>query len=82
VIPLRDLEKSKLNKIISKSKQLCEFLPNLIIYDSELNVGTHTLYLTVAMILEARQKVKLTPIWPEELDLMIFGSKIDRNIKK
>lgn len=39
VIPLLDLEKSKLNKVITKSKQLCEFLPNLTIYESELSVA-------------------------------------------
>jgi hypothetical protein len=82
VISILNLDKSKLQKVISKSKQLCEFLPNLIIYDAELSIPSNQLYLAVAMILEARQKCKLTPIWPEELDLMIFGSKVDREKKK
>jgi len=79
---LRNLDKNKLRKVISKSKQICEFLPNLVIYEGELSVNTDPLYLTIALILEARQKVKLTPIWPEELDLMVFGSKISRDKKQ
>jgi hypothetical protein len=57
-------------------------LPNLIIYDPALSVGVSPLYLTIAILLQARKQSQLTPIWPEELDLMIFGCKTDSSLKK
>lgn len=82
IVPVTKFDPSKLARVVSKAKQLCEFLPNILIYDSDLIVATNPLHLTFAVVLEARQRSKLTPIWPEELDFMIFGTTVDREAKK
>jgi len=75
IVPLLSLDSGTLATTVKKARQLCQYIPNLLIYDAELSVSTKPMHLTVAIILEARRKCSLTPIWPEELDLMVFGSK-------
>lgn len=75
---LLSIDEQKFAHLIKKVRQLCEYIPNLIIYDADLTVEAPQLHQAVAVILEARRKCKLTPIWPEELDLIIFGPKSDK----
>jgi len=50
------LDKASISKTVKKARQLCEYMPNLIIYDAALTVQTNTMHLAVAIILEARRK--------------------------
>ena len=77
ILNLTDLEQDHKTQIIRHVRKLCEYLPNLVLSEPSLVIESEPLHLTVAIILEARRKCKLTPIWPEELDLMIFGPKIN-----
>jgi hypothetical protein len=66
-------------KIIKKTRKLCEdLLPNLLIYDPLLTLGdSSALDLAVAIILEARRNIGLKNLWPQELDLVLYGCKIE-----
>lgn len=50
------LAASKVKRVMTKSRQLCEILQNLTIYDASLSIGTPPLHLTIAIVLEARRK--------------------------
>ena len=81
-MPIMALNTEYKQKMIKKARQLCDYISNLIIYDPQLTIEVNTFHLCVAMILEARRKCQLTPIWPEEMDLMVFGPSTDLESKR
>lgn len=76
ILKLVDLPATQKDHIVRNARKLCEYLPNLVIYEPAIIIETEPLHLAVAVILEARRKCQLTPIWPEELDLIVFGPKV------
>lgn len=79
VIKLTSLQEPQLKKVKRKVRELCEQLASIVIYNAELTVSMSTQYVAMAIILLARKKSNLTPIWPEELDYMVFGPKVSKN---
>ena len=74
-----DLDKESKEKMLKKVRKLCHyFFPNLLVREPVLTLGVPTpLFLAVAIILDARRNVGILELWPEELDLMLFGCRIN-----
>jgi hypothetical protein len=72
------LESEDVQRLIKKSRKLCEdLLPNLIVYDPHLTLGVpNTAYLSISIILEARRNIGVVQLWPEELDLLVYGCRV------
>lgn len=65
ITKLIDLDEDVREHTVRKVRKLCEYLPNLVIYEPSLVIDGNPIFLTVALILEARRKCQLTPIWPD-----------------
>ena len=68
-----ELESETQGHILRKVRKLCEYLPNLLLNDAALTLSAPARNIAVAVVLEARRKCCLEPIWPSELTAMVFG---------
>ena len=76
MVTVLEMTKADRARVIKKITNLAEnILPNLLVYDAQLTLEEHPLYVCIAIVIEARRSSGALTLWPNELDFLVFGEQ-------